>query len=540
MRLKKYAVYLLVLAMILVSCQSKTSENTSTTGAEAPTGGAENSSVSETDPEAEIEKEIAQVLNIGSPNDPMKKAEAQTLFADTLVHISADHEVVPNLAKSWEVSDDFKEYRFELVSDVKFSDGTDLTGEDVKKSLTLLAEVYWGGYSYSIDSVEVDGSTLTMTFTNPQMYLFEDLAKVPVYKADAIAEDGTITDYIGTGPYMLESYEPNVKGHFVKNPYYWNKEKESAIEEINWIVLEDPEAINLALESGGIDVIGIGEHWPSISKEALAAYREEGKYSIVDLNPEHYTIVMGQFFNWKSGPCSDVNLRKAIVHAIDRQEMVDILFYGEAKPSGRYQNPFFDDGPKEEEEYQYDLELSKKALEDGGYVLEDGVVTKDGEQVVLKYVIIGMPSQIDLATYIQNALKNIGLTVEIQMCEKSVAFDEMEAGNYDITGIGHALYEPLVSSITYNGMDPKYGKMGLGFGVSEEAIAAGEQFLTAKDKQEISDFAKEYWTILYDSYCYLPLYTNSKSAVYSKNFTGFKFSGSVFHIDLTDVKKIAE
>ena len=174
-----------------------------------------------------------------------------------------------------------------------------------------------------------DKTTLKIELKEPQLYLLPELTKIGIFKASEIDDEGNIREYIGTGAYVLDAYSANVSAHLVKNPYFRNKDQYE-VDEIDWLVLPDGEARRLALLSGQVDVIGISEHWPSISFADAGELKKNENFSFTQQNTEWYTIVKGIIINWKTGPLQDVSLRRALMYAVNREELNKTLFFGQA------------------------------------------------------------------------------------------------------------------------------------------------------------------------------------------------------------------
>lgn len=191
-------------------------------------------------------------------------------FYDTLVAYDKNGEIVGQLAESWEVSDDGKDYTFKLRDGVKFSDGTDLTADAVKLSFEAAIEnlgMYNGSYgmlSKLISETEVvDGKTVVLHLTQPYYGTLNDLTmSCPLAIINPAAFDGQEdlmygesfkNASFGTGAYMYAGDNANGVYTFVRNPYYWGEAPE--VDSFTVTAIEDNDAKLLALKSGEIDAI---------------------------------------------------------------------------------------------------------------------------------------------------------------------------------------------------------------------------------------------------------------------------------------------
>lgn len=482
-------------------------------------------------------KDVSLTLNIGAAVDFKNNPEAETLVAESLIMLSPVREVVPLLAKSWEHKD-YREFVLKLPEDLKFNNGDAVTLEDFDRSLRILGKKNYVDFVDKLKMISMpDATTLKIELSESSLYFLEELVKVPIMKASAFDDEGTILEYIATGPYLLDTYETDVSAHLLQNPYYRNKDQ-YAVKEVNWTVLQEAEARKLALISGQVDVIGISEHWPSVSFADSKELGQEKNLASTQQNTQYYTIVKGFSMNWKNGPLQDTSLRRALMYAVDRKRMNETLFFGQAFPCGHLFNPMFKDGPKNHEEFSYDIEKAKAILSEAGYVLERDRLTKDGKPVVLRFSTINVPSAIDMGVFLKDSFQALGIELDIQTFEGKLLVEEFENGNFDIGG-QYGWFEPLVTSIKFNGISSEYSDGGLGFGVTDAAIEAGKGILVAQTMEELQQKAADYWKQQYEYCTYLPLYHSGRFAFFHKDWEGFYFSG-YGTIDLSKVRKVRE
>ena len=240
--------------------------------------------VVEEEPEAVVEEEekvliighseVTESYDLAHAFNPTSGMVNQVTY-DTLVTFPAADasSIEPNLATTWSVSDDDLSYTFELRDDVTFANGDPLTADDVVFSFTRLINVK-SNPSFLADpiaSVEaVDDLTVVITLVEPRPSFLSDLVNAAFSVSNDTevmaaggtnAEDAASTDgaqefldqnSVGTGPYMLESWTPQVETVLVRNPGYWGESP--YFDRI--IIVNIPEAATqqVALESGDIDL----------------------------------------------------------------------------------------------------------------------------------------------------------------------------------------------------------------------------------------------------------------------------------------------
>ncbi|RJX24760.1 MAG: ABC transporter substrate-binding protein [Dethiobacter sp.] len=380
------------------------------------------------------QEKIPQELVIGSPWTPkeLDPVSAGWLvlrigLVDTLVAIDYDINLVPGLAKSWEISSDELEWTFKLEEGVKFHDGTPLNAEAVKWSLERVMEKGTLFKDVPIKSIEARGD-YTLTIVTEELFapLAAILAKgeaAPVSK-NSLDANGEFKEIIGTGPFMLSSWIPDQEAVLVRNDDYWGK-----IPTLDKVVYKGiPEAATriMMLENKELDVAQI---LPADAVEQLEANPEIKVYTKPILRSR--VIVL----NMLREPFNDLRVRKAVNHAIDRESIVKHIMAGvDVAASG----PFPPTTPwvnKNLQGYPYDLEKAKTLLAEAGWKDSDnsGIIKKDGKPFTVDLITYSTRAELPpMAEVIQDQLKKAGIQVNIQVLETGAAQSLREEGKFDM------------------------------------------------------------------------------------------------------------
>ncbi len=379
-----------------------------------------------------------------------------TLF-ETLLIIDENNQVQPGQAESYTVSDDGLTWTFTMRDGLKWSDGTDLNAKDFEYTFKRLtnpdlaapyAETVIGmidGYQDAIgnpdaegktttdpdpDKLNVaaseDGKTLTVKLAYPCSYFDKIVAfgtMSPVQKA-TVEENGdawaTQPDtYVCNGPYMISEWTPSERIVCKKNPNYkggWDSSR-IVTENLNFLLLEDSSASYAAYNSGEALLIKEvpTEEIPSLKKAA------DGGDFYVDTILGTYYLSM----NLNKEPFNNVNVRKALNLAHDRDYIANVVMQGTYSPAYNFMGPgvvdsegmFFDNAveanggkPYISEDYEANLEEAKKALADAGYPNGEGFPT-------ITYSTNDAGYHVAVAEYLQEAYKQIGITMQIDKVE---------------------------------------------------------------------------------------------------------------------------
>ncbi|MFZ0546486.1 MAG: ABC transporter substrate-binding protein [Candidatus Promineifilaceae bacterium] len=389
---------LLLSAVLLASCggnESADNGNEEPQATEA-SGGSETGGA-ETGGEESSEPVVLRIGWAGSPDTlnpgTAVLSEAYTLFElvyDSMYQLQLDGTYSLELADSVDVSDDGLVYTYHLRDGITFHDGEPLTAADVAYSYNLYASQedfpFLPVYTEFFDTVEApDDSTVVITLTDAIPNIESQLIFLYVIpehiwgslEGAAVSEFENV-DMIGTGPFKLLEYQQNefvrlgaVKDHYLQGP---------KVDEVVFQTFENQDALVQALRTGQVDMI------TEMPNTAVASLRNEDNIELVSgppLSPSVTDIIFNQTAPENCPPddgvCSghpalmDRNVRLALAHATDKQQIIDVVLLGLGAP-GRTLIPdslgvFYNDSL---EDYAYDPDMANQILDDAGYIDTDG------------------------------------------------------------------------------------------------------------------------------------------------------------------------
>ena len=282
----------------------------------------------------------------------------------------------PELATSWEVSDDLLTYTFTLREGVLWHDvppvnGREFTSADVKATFeAILDQGHQAALLANVTSIEApDDYTVVLNLSEPFAPLLNNMAShfMWILPAEAISDDYDRTSLvIGTGPYMLNEREIDVKTTYAKNPNYWDVDDNGVqlpyIDAIEVLVINDTQQVIAAFKAGEIDIMTNGMS-PELREQLMNDLPDAFYGEWVDAG-------MGQVgVNMDRAPFDDIRVRQAVSLAIDRVGMGSTIRGGGTIPSNVA--PALADYalPVEEREdlLRYDPEAAKALLAEAGY-----------------------------------------------------------------------------------------------------------------------------------------------------------------------------
>jgi len=284
-----------------------------------------------------VQPEPPTLASYASTAAPIGQVTAKIF--DGLAEYDFNLKPVPSLAESWTIAPDGKTITFKLRRDVKFHDGKPFTSADVRFSvLEVLAKVHprGPGTFREVKAIDTpDPHTAIFRLENPAPYLMMALSgyespMLPqhVYGAGDIKAHPNANRPVGTGPFKFVDWQ---KGQFVRldrNPDYWKKDR-PYLDRIVARFVSDSATRTASIERGEAQSAGMAAIYYS-------DVRRLEKLPAIEVTTRGYEMsspVVELIFNTKVKPFDDVRVRQAVSHAIDRQWIIDNVWFGFGKPA---------------------------------------------------------------------------------------------------------------------------------------------------------------------------------------------------------------
>ena len=307
---------------------------------------------------------------------------------DSLLDMDAEGNLVPWLAESWEVNDDATQVTFHLREGVTFSDGTPLTAEAVQSSFDLIKNVLGSkssrgsGYlsSYTGTTV-VDDLTAEVDFSAPAVQFIAGAATTTLgiispESAAKTPEERCAGDYVGTGPFALDSYSEGQGATLSARPEYdWASELASHqgapyLDGIEYQVVDTSNARDGALTAGQTDVA------LDVASQDVPQLEAARVQVLVGTLPGMPTSLI---VNTTKPGLDDTAVRQAMLKGFDRDGDVAAVLGEYFKPATSALTSNFPAYEDESDTLGYDLDAAEELLDDAGWVAgDDGTREKDG------------------------------------------------------------------------------------------------------------------------------------------------------------------
>ncbi|MEK3748756.1 ABC transporter substrate-binding protein [Paenibacillus sp. FSL E2-8871] len=381
-----------------------------------------------------------------------------SLLYASLVTVNDKGVPTPELAESWDVSDDQLTYTFHLRKDLKFSDGSPLTADDVAFTWTIQydksydgssqlpslnvkgGKAYKDGTSTAIEGIKViDPQTISVTLEQPNATALVQLGSNVLSKA-YYGKDYKFGDLeyikklhekpLGDGPYKLEKFIPGQEVRFVANENYFKGKPKTE----HFIYKTTEGDVWQFVETGEVDYASF-----SATDENIEKLKALGFVNIIPYTPSTYGYLQ---VNLKHEQLKDKLVRQAIVYGLDRQS----IYVDAAQGAGSIANipaspiswSYTEEGINP---YKYDPEKAKQLLDEAGWTVgAGGIREKDGKPLTIHY--LGSKSK-NTDIFIAVAKENFeALGIDFQpevFADFNSLVSKVEGGDYDLVSFSTSM-----------------------------------------------------------------------------------------------------
>ncbi len=418
---------------------------------------------------------------------------------DGLVRVDNDGKYAPALAERWEDTDDGKSVTYYLRKDVTFHDGSTFDADDVIYTLdTMLSLPLFGGFLQSITLWEkVDEYTVKITKGAPYQNINGALALafmiVPEERADDV--EGFAAKPVGTGAYEFVSYDIDGTVTLVANENYFGEKAQIKNATVKPPI--DPSTAVVALENGEVELV------PNIPAAQLPIIEGNDDLTVATYSgaAQMLMYLMGDYLN------DDVNLRKAIQHGINPQNIIAIAEEGmgtpvkDLLPESALGENFGASGFE-----GYNEELAKEFLDKSNY---------DGKEIMINIQSIHVP----LAQSIQADLEKIGIKTGIEQLDAHSWTTKVINGEAELVPTLSGVLGATIEDFLYVGSSA-HPYFGAHMGGTEEYDALVAKIRAEGDVEKRQAMLADGLKMLNDLSIVLPLYETVSNFAHSSELTG--------------------
>lgn len=505
------------------------------------------SDAQESAPDTIVYSEMSNVGPLNPHQYSPNQMFAQEMVYEALVRVDDTGKVQPGLAERWSVSGDGLTYTFHLRQGVQFSDGEPFNADAVVKNFDAImankSRHTWLAVVERIESYKaVDDMTFELTLNAPYYPALEDLSLPRPFRflsPKAFGEDGKtqngIRKAVGTGPWVLAETKLGEYDLFDRNELYWGVKPKMAHVLVK--VIPDPTARAVALNTGEIDMIyGVGQ----ISYTAFNALTKNPAFSTSTSRPMGG---MSLAMNTQKAPTSELAVRQALQHAVNKESILRSVFYGTQTQADTLFSPHVPYCNIGLVPYGFDQAKAKAILDEAGWILPEGktVREKNGVSLEIVYYYIGNDAaQKAIAEILQAQLAEVGVQLTIRGEEMDSFYRRQKDGSFGIitNETWGPPFEPHAMLGSMRETSHADYQAQLGLAMKAEIDQDITLVLQTQDEEKRQELYRKILTTLHEQAVYLPIFYSSQLEAHKKeNLKDVHFGAGATHIPFEDFQK---
>lgn len=465
-------------------------------------------------------------------NETISNAVLQHMY-EGLVMTDGDLNIIPGLASEWELSDDLMTWTFYLREGVKFHNGNDFTADDVIFSLQRAVEPFskWDNVLATVESYEkINDYTVKVYSNTPDVIFLSRLTGLMIMDKETFEgkDEGFVAlNPNGTGRYTLEEHVREDRIVFQKNEAYWGDKPQ--IDRITFKPITNAATRTANIMTGAVDLV------VDVPVRDVEIINTNAEINILQ-QPSLRNIYLN-FAGWTDTPSPDaeapmispdgsnpfqsLDVRKAMYHAINIQEIIDKVMNGFATPAASYSPETFVGYNPDIKIPDFNPELAMQLLDDAGYVVQtSGELEGYRFQVTLDASNDRYVNDFQIAQAIAGYLERVGIKVNLNLMSRDIFFTYIRGTNpmgdithflmtgwADSSAEGVTLASDLLYSHDQNGpVKEGYGGVNRGYYKNEAVDALIDEALATSDIDERAALIRQVWQIASDDVAYIPIH----------------------------------
>ena len=470
------------------------------------------------------------------PGDAVYVQEQFILMSlfDSLLSMASDGSLHPGLASTWEPNAEYSEFTFTLRQDVTFHDGTPFKADAVKASFDhIMSETVLesGGKSLLqdhqyVETAVVDDYTVTVKFGDSYPLFLRDAARqwLSISSPAALEKYGQDIgrNPVGTGPFKFVQWDAQSQIVIERNPdYNWGPEfaahsGPALVDQVVFRILPEAATRLTAFETGEIL---IASEPPALDAIAMA---DSGKASIQTFaQPGIPAILM---INATKAPTDDINVRKAMILAVNQEELAQTAFQSLGLPAYSVVSPTtwaYDE--KAAGLYRYNLDEARRLLEESGWTDADGdgIREKDGAKLTIDWPDNPAWSEAFNELLI-GYLTDAGFDVQYRAMDDGAAYEELLAGNYTLVYMYWTRPDPSPLRYLFHSENANGGGAWTNFVNADLDTALADADTNTDEEARKQDYIAAQ-NIIMENALALPMFTVNTSYLTAPSIQGFGF-----------------
>lgn len=459
-------------------------------------------------------------------------------FSEPLFHFDPDGEIVPHLLADYEMLDGGERYVFEARDGVTFHNGEEFDGEVLAWNLERLFSSENPARATLGPEAEIEETgdmEVEIQFEDSYpilpAYLTYNTNTNTILSKSAFEEAGDdewgVSEMVGSGPFVFEEWRRGEEIRLSRyDDYDWGPEfasnqGPSNFEELVIRIIPEETTLVSEVTDGNVNA---SNYVPPARLETIENHDDTSVNRIEGLS------VISLPFNQTRELMQDINIRRAIAHAVDREAVISTAIGGEGFPAYDHVVETIPGAWSREEARErgitYDPDQAREYLEEAGWTNdEEGEVrTRDGEELNIMYRAVDIGHYEETAIVVAPMLEDVGFDVDIEINEIGTYWDMMEEGEYDIKTAEHWAVanqsDVLVDALHSDELTTPYGSVNYTNLQDDEVDELLDQARFHPDEDERLAAVREVQERYHDNVWYQPLYGFTRALCYENRLTG--------------------
>jgi peptide/nickel transport system substrate-binding protein len=479
---------------------------------------------------------VISISELPDTLDPHKTGAAVTStilrnVSDPLIRKNFDGEFVPGLATEWSISEDGLTWTFKLREDVTFHDGTPFNAEALKANFDRILDPATNAVSArtavgSMASTSVvDEFTFEFVTEEPYAPLLNNLSAALLSPVSPGAVESMGEEFgrapVMTGPWMVAEWRTGDRIVLKRNPEYnWGPadmhEGPAHIETMTFQSIIEEASRVAAFEAGETHQVTL----PAVDIQRMI---DADQYSIV--NYQRLGMVFVEF-NIEAEPFTDVVVRRAINHAVNKEDVLGAALEEYGEPGYGFLSPSLFGYWDGIEEYSpvYDVDQAKALLAEAGWedADGDGILEKDG--VKFEFTMLNLPTDAwaRAAQVVQSQLKDVGIQMEIQQMEFATLLEEAKAGKHQAEMMGYTSSDPDIAFTWFHSSNAGTG-LNMSHVKDPELDRMIEEARVEMDQEKRAELYAEMQRYVVDLALWVPLWVDHYYIAFSRSLNNATF-----------------
>ncbi len=423
------------------------------------------------------------------------------LTYERFFYVNDNMELIPQLAESYEVSEDGLVYTYHMIKGAKFHNGEEVKASDAvfsyKRAQTSPTQYDSVEFIDKVEALDDYTVQITLTQLSPTFDIYANYVAILSEKAVSEAPDRYEVLPAGSGPYTIESWKGDERVILKRFPDYHGKAP--AIETIEYIVLGDSASALMAFEAGEVDYFNVPKaEWNRIC--------DSGLYTTRLMQSAHTTFMC---FNINKEPFTDMRVRQAFNYAVNKEDVLLGALDNLGVVASQIGVPELCFGcPKPEQTftYEYNPEKAKELLAEAGY--PDGLTLSEKAGTMA-----GNHFQ-SACEIVQAQLADVGVQFDIEIVDSAVYGDRVRSGNYLFQVWGISLGSDASDCRSVYGTGGNLNGAFYSNARVDELFSMAARTLNSEDREK---YFHEILNIANKEAAYLPLYWQMSCYAWNKD-----------------------